>query len=368
MHENVQTVEKAIVIAVGKKSSDREAAFEQLDELENLVNTAGAEVIEKIYQELDSPNPATAIGRGKVEELKQLIEDEKIQLVVFDDELSPSQIKNLSNELQVKIMDRSSLILDIFSKHAKTVEAKTQVELAQYQYLLPRLSKMWTHLSKQYGGLGTKGPGETQIETDRRVIRRRIKQLKEKLEQISVQRKEQQKRRSAITRFALVGYTNAGKSFLMNLLTKANVLVEDKLFATLDSTVRSYRFESGRKVLISDTVGFIRKLPAHLIASFRSTLSEALESDLLLHLVDVSHPQFRDHIAAVNETLKQLKILDKETILILNKIDLLEDPSILKSLKKEFPGAVAISAKRGINISKLLEIMESKTKSKTDNY
>jgi len=360
MHENKQGPEKAILIAVGKKSSDRNIVFEQLDELENLANTAGAEIIEKIYQELEFPNPATAIGKGKVEEIKQLMEDEHIQLVIFDDELTPSQLKNLENELKVKIMDRSSLILDIFSKHAKTIEAKTQVELAQYQYLLPRLSRMWTHLSKQFGGVGTKGPGETQIETDRRAIRNRIKLLKEKLEQIAVQRHEQQKNRSNFPRFAFVGYTNAGKSSLMNLITKADVLVENKLFATLDTTVRSYRFESGKKILISDTVGFIRKLPAHLVASFRSTLSEAVNSDVLLHVVDVSHPQFHEHIATVNETLEQLKISKKETILILNKIDLLEDISIIKSLEAEFPNSIAISAKRGININKLLETMESK--------
>jgi len=364
MHENIQGPERAIAIAVGKKSSNRTTAFEQLDELEYLANTAGAEVVEKIYQELDSPNPATAIGKGKVDEVKQLIEDEKIQLVIFDDELTPSQIKNLENELKVKIMDRSSLILDIFSKHAKTNEAKTQVELAQYQYLLPRLSRMWTHLSKQFGGVGTKGPGETQIETDRRAIRNKIKLLKEKLEDISVQRHEQQKKRVDFPRFALVGYTNAGKSSIMNLITKADVLVENKLFATLDTTVRSYRFESGKKILISDTVGFIRKLPAHLVASFRSTLAEAVDSDVLLHVVDVSHPQYREHIATVNETLEQLKIAQKDTILILNKIDLLEDVSVVKSLEMEYPNSIAVSAKRGINISKLLEKMESKISDK----
>ena len=321
MYDTTIQKEKAIAIAFGKKGTDRELAFEHLNELESLADTAGAEIIEKVYQELAAPNPATIVGKGKIEEIKFLIETKEITLVIFDDDLSPSQLRNLENELEVKIIDRSGLIIDIFAKHAKSLEAQTQVELAQSQYLLPKLSKMWTHLSKQYGGIGTKGPGETQIETDRRALRMKIQRLKDKLKEISVQKEQQKKGRASLPRFSLIGYTNAGKSSLMNTISDASVFVEDKLFATLDTTVRAFNFPNGQKGLLSDTVGFIRKLPTHLIASFRSTLAEAADADILIHVVDVSHKYFREHIKVVDDTLEFLKLSEKPTLLVFNKID-----------------------------------------------
>ncbi|TAL68795.1 MAG: GTPase HflX [Bacteroidetes bacterium] len=361
MHENTESKEKAIAIAIGKKGSDRDIAFEHLDEIESLAETAGAVIIEKIYQELDFPNKATVIGKGKAEEIQALVEEKGISLIIFEDDISPTQMRNLENLFQVKVVDRSGLILDIFAQHARSLEAKVQVELAQSQYLLPRLTRMWTHLSKQFGGIRTKGPGETQIETDRRMLKIKIQKLKEKLDEISVQREQQRKGRKEFTQFALVGYTNAGKSTLMNSITDANVYVEDKLFATLDTTVRSFNLPGGAKALISDTVGFIRKLPINLIASFRTTLSEAEEADILIHVVDVSHKFFREHIKTVNETLDGLKINQKPTILVLNKVDLIEDVNDIRAIESEFPNVVFTSGSRNINIQKLLNVLQEKS-------
>jgi GTP-binding protein HflX len=354
-------------VGVGTKRTNREEALEHLDELAFLAETAGAEVVHKIYQALDRPDGATAIGRGKVAEVKELIEQDSIQLVIFDDDLTPAQVRNLERELQVKIMDRSGIILDIFAARARTTEAKLQVELAQLQYMLPRLTRLWTHLSKQFGGVGTKGPGETQIETDRRLIRDKITLLKEKLATIAVQKAEQRKGREALQRFALVGYTNAGKSTLMNALSGARVLVENKLFATLDTTVRAIELSNTstdaehqgahKTVLLSDTVGFIRKLPPHLVASFRSTLAETVEADVLLHVVDISHPQFREHIVAVEETLEIIGAADKPTIMVFNKIDALASLEILHLLQQTYPRSVGISASRAINLSALKQLM-----------
>lgn len=358
MFDNIPKPEKAIAIGYGKKGFQRENAKEHLRELISLANTAGAEVVETFYQEMDSPHPKTAIGKGKVEEIYQYILDNEIQLVIFDVDLSPVQIKNLEAEFKIKVIDRSWLILDIFADHARTNEAKTQVELAQLQYLMPRLTRMWTHLSKQFGGVGTKGPGETQIETDRRLIKLRIQKLREKQLEIEVQREQQRKGRDKLPRFALVGYTNAGKSTLMNLLTDADLYVEDKLFATLDTTVRTFILPSGKKALISDTVGFIRKLPPHLVASFRTTLAEVNEADVLIHVADASHPYFTDHIHVVQETLDSMGITDKPQILVLNKIDLIEDKDLLNYINTQFNQAVLISAARGINIGSFQTLLQ----------
>ncbi len=350
--------ETAVLVSVAPKGGDRELVFEHLDELAFLAETAMVDVADRIIQERTSPDVATFIGRGKVTELKECIEKHGAQLIIADDELSPVQIRNLERELEVKVIDRSALILDIFATRARSVEARTQVELAQLQYLMPRLSRMWTHLSKQYGGVGTKGPGETQIESDRRLIKVRIQRLKEKLNTIDSQRREQRKQRLNMTRFALVGYTNAGKSTLMNVLTDAEVYAQDELFATLDTTVRQLELPSGRIALLSDTVGFIRKLPTHLVASFRSTLAESIESDMLLHVVDVSHHAFREHMAVVQETLVALKADTKPLLLIFNKIDAVQDRDLLATLRVEYPDAVQISAKSGLNVRSILKRMQ----------
>jgi GTP-binding protein HflX len=360
LHDLTYKTEKAIAVAVVRKGADRELIFDYLDELEELANTAGAEIIEKTYQELAKPSSSTALGSGKVEEMKAVIEENAIDLVIFDDDLTPAQNKNLENAWKVKVIDRSGLILDIFARHAQTLEAKTQVELAQLQYLLPRLTRMWTHLSKQFGGIGTKGPGETQIETDRRLIKTRIQRLKEDLIEISNQKEQQRKNRIDLPKFALVGYTNAGKSTLMNALTDSGVYVENKLFATLDTTIRAVEMPGGQKAVISDTVGFIRKLPHHLVASFRSTLAEAMDADIIVHVVDVSHKMYKDQIKVVMETLASLKIGEKPTILALNKIDKIEDFELLHSIRDEFPDSILISAKKTHNISNLLQLMQDK--------
>lgn len=361
MHETAQKIERVIAISVVKKGADRELALEYLDELAFLAETAGAEVIQKVYQELAKPSASTVLGKGKVQEVKEMIEENEINLVIFDDDLSPAQVKNLGRELNVKVMDRSGIILDIFASRAKSLEAKTQVELAQLQYMLPRLTRLWTHLSKLYGGgIGTRGPGETQIETDRRLIRERIQLLKSKLKDISVQKEQQRKGRESMPRFALVGYTNAGKSTLMNVLTQSDVYVEDKLFATLDTTVRAFELPGAVKALLSDTVGFIRKLPTHLIASFRSTLAEAAEAEILVHVVDISNPFFREHIGVVENTLESLNIINKPVILVFNKIDMLDSMEGMKVIEKEFPDSILVSAKRGINIQTMLELFKTK--------
>jgi len=350
-----QTKEKAIAIAVNKKGSDRRKAMDYLEELAFLAETAGAEVTELIYQEPDRISKATLLGKGKIEEIKETIAQEGINLVVFDDDLKPMQHRNLEKAFNVKVLDRSGLILDIFATRAKTIEAKTQVELAQMQYILPRLSGMWTHLSKQFGGIGSKGPGETQIETDRRIVRTKIERLKEKLNEIEQQNEIKRKSRDSLTKFALVGYTNAGKSSLMKAVTGADVYIKDELFATLDTTVRGFTLPLGQLALLSDTVGFIRKLPSKLVASFRSTLAEAREADFLLHIVDMSHEHYREHIKVVEETLESIGITDTKTLLIFNKIDLIKDQIEFAALKEEYPNALFVSATRNINISGLLE-------------
>ena len=360
--------ERALAISVMPKGTDRDLAMEYLDELEFLAETAGAEVIEKVYQELAKPNPSTVVGKGKLEDIKEIVTEEKIDLIIFDDDLSPAQVRNIEKALEIKVLDRSGLILDIFAIRAKTIIAKTQVELAQLQYTLPRLTRMWTHLSKQYGGIGTKGPGETQIETDRRIIRTRIQRLKEKLEGIETQKEQQRKGRERLPRFALVGYTNAGKSTLMNLLTDADVYTEDKLFATLDTTVRKMKLSNNHKALISDTVGFIRKLPPHLVASFKTTLVEAKNADILLHVVDVTNAHFKEHIKVVNETLQELNIDPAKAILVFNKIDLSEDIGSIALLENEYDTCIRISAKRGINISGLVELMTRKYEEQSKTY
>jgi GTP-binding protein HflX len=330
--------------------------MEHLDELEQLADTAGADTILKVIQGLPARDSAFYIGKGKVEELAQAVEDDDINLVVIDDDLSPVQTRNLERELKRKVIDRSGLILDIFASRAQSSEARTQVELAQLQYMLPRLTRQWTHLSKQYGGIGTKGPGETQIETDRRMIRTRISVLREKLEKIDTQRETQRKGRAEMFRVALVGYTNAGKSTLMNELTGAGVHAENRLFATLDSTVRSVELTPGRTVLVSDTVGFIRKLPSHLVASFRSTLDEVKHADLLLHVVDVSAPSFTEQMAVVDTTLEEIGAKEIPVLIVFNKIDLIDSHSeLIPELRERYPEAVMISAERGLQMRTLRE-------------
>jgi GTP-binding protein HflX len=296
--------ERSILVAVSTPGAGRARTEEYLEELALLASSAGALVVGRLVQERRSPDPALYIGKGKVEELAWLAVEREAQLVIVDDELSPVQVRNLERNLTCKIIDRSALILDIFASRARSSEAKAQVELAQLQYMLPRLTRQWTHLSKQYGGIGTKGPGETQIETDRRVIRTKIGRLRERLARIGKEREVQRKGRSTMPRVALVGYTNAGKSTLLNWFSDAGVVAEDRLFATLDPTVRAVRLSPAHSILLADTVGFIRKLPHHLIASFKSTLDEVREADLLLHVVDVSHPAFNEQIAVVQDTLQ----------------------------------------------------------------
>lgn len=351
--------ERAVIAAVIRKGADPAIVEEHLDELEMLLDTAGADAVQRLTQERERPDISTALGKGKVEELKELVDSSNATSVVFDDELSPAQVRNLEEALKVKVLDRSGVILDIFAAHARTVEARTQVELAQLEYLLPRLTRMWTHLSKQFGGIGTKGPGETQIETDRRMYRTRMQRLREKLREIDVQRVVQRKGREGLPRFALVGYTNAGKSSLMRVLTKADVYVQDQLFATLDTTVRGLALPSGQKALISDTVGFIRKLPAQLVASFRSTLNETLEADILLHVVDISNPHYREHMAVVEQTLNDLGASDTPVIVVFNKIDVLSDSATMDDAEAESPGCVFVSAQRGVNIERLLHVMQT---------
>lgn len=356
-----KTIERAILVSLNTKEIKREIVEEHLDELEELALTAGAETVIKIIQDKYAPDPAHYVGKGKAEELASLAEINEIDLVIFDDDLSAVQVRNLERLINRKIVDRSGLILDIFASRAKTKEAKTQVELAQLQYLLPRLTRAWTHLSKQYGGIGTKGPGETQIETDRRMIRNRISHLKEKLQKIESEREIQSKGRTDITKISLVGYTNAGKSTLFNLLTNAEVFAEDKLFATLDSTTRIYNLIK-QKLLLSDTVGFIRKLPHHLVASFKSTLNEVRNADIVLHVIDLAHPYFADHVEVVEDTLQELGCKDKAVIQVFNKVDIVKDKSKIEFVRNRYENSVIISAERGINISslekKLLEMVE----------
>lgn len=356
-------VERALLVALIKGNVDSEIVREHFDELEELASTAGAETVKKIIQTKNSADPAFYIGKGKAEELAEIVESNTIDLIIFDDDLSPTQVRNLERTLNRKIIDRSGLILDIFASRAKTREAKTQVELAQLQYLLPRLTRAWTHLSKQYGGIGTKGPGETQIETDRRIIRNRISHLKESLRKIELQRGTQTQGRENFVRVCLVGYTNAGKSTLFNRLTESGVLAEDKLFATLDSITRILDINKSSKILLSDTVGFIRKLPPNLVASFKSTLNEVQDADVIFHTIDISHPYFEDHIKVVDETLKDLGG-DKKTVLrIFNKVDALNNREKIAYILNKYENSIIISAEKGINVAglmdKLVELTEN---------
>lgn len=312
--------ETAILVSVIPQGVTETKAQEYLEELEFLVQTAGGITKGIFTQKLTYPDRATFVGSGKLEEIKAFIIAEEIDMVVFDDELTPSQLRNVEKELKVKILDRSNLILDIFASHAKSAQAKTQVELAQLQYLLPRLTRMWTHLERQRGGIGMRGPGESQIETDRRIILNKITVFKDRLESIDKQNETQRKNRGDMIRVALVGYTNVGKSTIMNMVSKSDVLIENKLFATLDTTVRKVVIDN-LPFLLSDTVGFIRKLPHHLVECFKSTLDEVREADVLIHVVDISHPNFEDHIHAVNETLKEIGAQDKPVITVFNKVD-----------------------------------------------
>jgi GTP-binding protein HflX len=364
--------ETAVLVAVQTQGQRDYQAKEYLDELEFLAQTAGVKTLKQFKQKLQHPDPKTFVGKGKLEDIKLYVKEYKIDTVIFDDELSPSQVRNLEKVLDCKILDRANLILDIFAKRAQTAQAKAQVELAQTQYLLPRLTRMWTHLTKHAGGVGTRGPGEKEIETDRRLVRDRISLLKARLDGIDKQNLTRRKNRDGILRVALVGYTNVGKSTIMNLLTKSDVLAEDKLFATLDSTVRKVVLDN-TPFLLSDTVGFIRKLPHMLVESFKSTLDEVREADLLLHVVDISHPNFEEHITVVKETLREIGAEEKPTIMVMNKIDLYkpeehisyaeneeeEDmPTTLSQLKrswmaKENAPVVFISAQKKENIQEL---------------
>ena len=320
LHDTAPKKETAILIGIITPETSEAREKEYLDELAFLVDTAGGETKHIFTQKLNKPDRATFVGSGKLEEIKEYITAEEIDMAVFDDELSPMQVRNIENELKVKVLDRSNLILDIFASRAQTAQAKTQVELAQLQYLLPRLTRMWTHLERQKGGIGMRGPGESQIESDRRMINNKVALLKDKLKAIDKQNLTQRKNRKELVRVALVGYTNVGKSTIMNMLSKSEVFAENKLFATLDTTVRKVVIDNV-PFLLSDTVGFIRKLPHHLVECFKSTLDEVREADILIHVVDISHPNFEDHIRTVNETLKDLGVTDKETITVFNKID-----------------------------------------------
>ncbi len=313
--------EKAVLVGLITPGQGKDKVNEYLDELAFLVETAGGIPVKRFTQSLPFPNPKTYVGTGKLEEIRQYVKATGADMVVCDDELGPSQIRNLEKTLECKILDRTNLILDIFAKRAQTAHAKVQVELAQYQYLLPRLTRMWTHLERQRGGIGLRGPGETEIETDRRIIRDKITLLKKKLEQIDKQKATQRKNRGKLVRVALVGYTNVGKSTLMNLISKSEIFAENKLFATLDTTVRKVVIEN-LPFLLSDTVGFIRKLPHDLVESFKSTLDEVRESDILVHVVDISHSEFEDQIKTVNQTLAEIGVADKPVIMVFNKVDL----------------------------------------------
>jgi GTP-binding protein HflX len=341
LEKDNKKIEKTVIVGIVTQKQDEDTLQEYLDELEFLTFTAGGEVVKRFSQKMERPNPKTFVGTGKMEEINQYVIENDISTVIFDDELSPSQQKNISKIIDCKILDRTHLILDIFAQRAETSYARTQVELAQCQYLLPRLSGMWTHLERQKGGIGMRGPGETEIETDRRIVRDRIALLKEKIKTIDKQMGVQRGNRGAMVRVALVGYTNVGKSTLMNAIGKSDVFVENKLFATLDTTVRKVVIKN-LPFLLSDTVGFIRKLPTQLVDSFKSTLDEVREADLLLHVVDISHPEFEDHIESVNQTLADIKSNNKPVIMVFNKIDAYkhltidEDDLITEKTKKHY--------------------------------
>lgn len=378
---NEEITERAILVGLITEQQNETKAREYLDELAFLADTAGAETVKTFLQKLPYPNPRTFVGKGKLDEIRAFIEDNDIGMAIFDDDLSSKQVLNIERELKVKILDRTSLILDIFAKRARTANAKTQVELAQYQYLLPRLTRMWTHLERQRGGIGMRGPGEAQIETDRRIILNRISLLKTQLRDIDKQKAVQRKNRGKLTRVALVGYTNAGKSTLMNVLSKSDVFAENKLFATLDTTVRKVIMDN-LPFLLTDTVGFIRKLPTHLVDSFKSTLDEVREADLLVHVVDISHPNFEEQIEVVNKTLAEVcESADKPMIMVFNKVDSFtytpKDENDLTPETRENisladiermwvsrkPGDfVFISAKTGTNIEQLKQMLYDRAK------
>ena len=380
MIETKKIPERAVLVSVCSSNMTMERTEEYLSELAFLLDTAGGETVKTFIQKLDHPDKRTYVGKGKLEEVKECVEAENIDLVVIDDELTPSQLRNLEREINRRILDRTTLILDIFAKRARTSIAKTQVELAQYQYMLPRLTRMWTHLERQRGGIGMRGPGETQIETDRRIILEKISLLKEKLRSIDKQKTLQRKNRESLVRVALVGYTNVGKSTLMNLLSKSDVFAENKLFATLDTTVRKVVIEN-LPFLLTDTVGFIRKLPHGLVESFKSTLDEVREADLLIHVVDISHSDYEEQINEVNKTLEEIEAIDKPTILVFNKIDaytyIEKEPDDLTPMTKEnfslemlenhwmaknSDHTLFISAGKKINIDKLRDLMYQEIK------
>ena len=381
MIETNKPLERAILIGILNKGQDESEVEDYLEELSFLTQTAGAEPVKRFIQKLDVPNPRTFVGSGKINELALFVTENKIDIAIFDDELTPSQLRNIEEALGCRILDRTNLILDIFAQRARTSHARTQVELAQYQYLLPRLTGMWTHLERQRGGIGLRGPGETEIETDRRVIRDRISLLKEQLKKIDTQMSTQRKNRGKMIRVSLVGYTNVGKSTIMNLLSKSDVFAEDKLFATLDTTVRKVVI-GNLPFLLSDTVGFIRKLPTDLIESFKSTLDEVRESDLMVHIVDISHPAFEEQIKVVNSTLKDLNVSEKPLIIVFNKIDafsytikeeddltpILKDNYSLSDLKKTWMSSdkhhqtVFMSAKTKENIEELRKLLYEEVK------
>ena len=355
LYDTAKPQEKAILVAVAPKQQEERLTQDYLDELDFLSTTAQAVVLKRFVQKLERPDHSTYVGKGKLEEIMAWMEENPVDLVIFDDDLSPAQVRNLEAALKVKILDRSLLILYIFSMRAQTAQAKTQVELAQYQYMLPRLTRLWTHLSKQRGGIGNRGPGEKELETDRRIVNDRISFLKEKLREIDKQSVTRRKNREKIVRVALVGYTNVGKSTLMNLLSKSDVFAENKLFATVDATVRKVVWDN-IPFLLTDTVGFIRKLPTHLIESFKSTLDEIREADVLVHVADVAHPAHEHHIEVVNGILADLKCAEKPTLLVFNKADLLP----LQDGEERPAGesrAVFISAEKRQNIDQLREAM-----------
>jgi len=381
MIETDRKEQTAILIGINYPGQDDRETDDYIDELSFLTETAGVKPVKSFIQKLDMPDPRTFVGSGKIEEIAKFVENNKVDVAIFDDELSPGQIRNIEKILGCRILDRTNLILDIFAGHARTSHARTQVELAQYQYLLPRLTGMWTHLERQRGGIGLRGPGETEIETDRRIIRDKITLLKEHLKKIDTQMATQRKNRGKMVRVALVGYTNVGKSTIMNLLSKSEVFAENKLFATLDTTTRKVVI-GNLPFLLSDTVGFIRKLPHDLVKSFKSTLDEVRESDLIVHIVDISHPGFEEQIKVVNETLAELKSADKPSILIFNKIDVFsytvkdEDdltPAMrenysLSDLKKTWMAndrnhpTVFISATRKENVEELRKLLYEEVK------
>lgn len=367
---------RAVLAAINYRGQDENETAEYLNELSFLATTAGAEPVKRFVQKLDIPDPRTFVGRGKIEEIALFVRENDIDIAIFDDELTPSQLRNIENTLGCRALDRTNLILDIFAGRARTSHARTQVELAQYQYLLPRLTRMWTHLERQRGGIGLRGPGETEIETDRRIIRNKIAILKQHLKKIDVQMATRRKNRAKMVRVALVGYTNVGKSTIMNLLSKSDLFAEDRLFATLDTTVRKAVLND-LPFLLSDTVGFIRKLPHHLVESFKSTLDEVRESDLLLHVVDVSHPRFEEQMEIVDQTLAELESLNKPAIVVFNKIDIFSRPPgdefdlspeasenySLEDLKKTWMAsdrshpAIFLSAKTRENIEELRRVL-----------